>query len=704
MASSADKAWTSQPQNFFNRELSWLEFNQRVLREGMDERTPLLERVKFTAIFSTNLDEFFMVRVAGIQKEMSTYSQNPEAPPRLSDDGLTPHAQFAAIRQAVLPLVAQQQTFFEQTLRPALAAAGISLLDYSQLSEAQKETLQQEFDRKLFPVLTPLGFEPTDKADPGHPFPYISNLSLNLAVILRDQGDRQVHFARVKVPRILPRFVPVPGAPPHTFVPLEQTIAHNLHLLFPGMEIEECYPFRITRDAELDIVEDEADDLIAVMKEGLSRQRFGKVVRLEIAADTPPEVRTTLIQRLRIAEEDVYDIEGLMNLGDLMALAFLPVWELRDPPWKSVSHPRLKDPETSIFEVMQQGDFLVHHPYQSFTTTVQRFIEEAAADPDTIAIKQTLYRTSGDSPIVQALIRAAENGKQVAVLIELKARFDEANNIYWAHQLENAGVHVVYGPVQLKTHTKTALVVRREGDRLVRYVHIGTGNYNPKTARFYSDLGLFSCREELGADLTDLFNNLTGYLRQKHYRQLLVAPLSMRDRFVELIQREIQHQRNGYPSYIAVKMNSLVDPEIIAQLYEASQAGVHIDAIVRGVCTLKPGLPSLSETIRVISIIGRFLEHSRIFLFGNGGQEEVYIGSADWMPRNLDSRVEVVTPVTDPALVQELKQMLEIMLADNRQAWELQPDGTYRQKQPQPGEPELSSQRHFMAQGRPEFA
>ncbi|MFQ3680524.1 MAG: polyphosphate kinase, partial [Pseudanabaenaceae cyanobacterium] len=395
MASSADKNWRLQPQNFFNRELSWLEFNQRVLREGMDERTPLLERVKFTAIFSTNLDEFFMVRVAGIQKEMSLYSQNPEGAPRLSDDGLTPHAQFAAIRQAVLPLVAKQHAFFEHTLRPALTAAGIHLLDYNQLGEDQKTALQQEFDRKLFPVLTPLGFEPTDRTDPGHPFPYISNLSLNLAVILRDPGDRQVHFARVKVPRILPRFVPVPGASPHTFVPLEQTIAHNLHLLFPGMEIEECYPFRITRDAELDLVEDEADDLIAVMKEGLSRQRFGPVVRLEIAADTPPNVRTTLIQRLRIGEEDVYDIEGLMNLGDLMAIASLPVWELRDPPWKSVSHPRLKNPEQSIFEVIRQGDFLVHHPYQSFTTTVQRFIEEAAADPDTIAIKQTLYRTSG---------------------------------------------------------------------------------------------------------------------------------------------------------------------------------------------------------------------------------------------------------------------------------------------------------------------
>jgi polyphosphate kinase len=695
-----------KPEHFFNRELSWIEFNRRVLMEGFDPRTPLLERVKFVSIFSNNLDEFFMVRVAGIKKEIENSQAYADQLPLLTDDGLTPQVQFQKVHQVLVPLIKKQHLYFEQELRQALSDANICIMDYGQLSESQKAALKLEFDQKLFPVLTPLAFEARDQDDPGHPFPYISNLSLSLIVLLSESSDQSKHLARVKVPKVLPRFVPLPGEG-HRFVPLEQVIAHNLGALFPEMEIVECYPFRITRDAELDIVEDEADDLISTMKEGLLRQRFGKVVRLEVAADIPKEVRNTLIERLEITEADTYDIHGLIGLGDLMALANLPIQQYRDKPWKSVSLPKLKEDE-DIFATIRAGDFLVHHPYQSFTTTVQRLIEAAANDPDVIAIKQTLYRTSGDSPIVQALIKAAENGKQVAVLIELKARFDEANNILWAAKLENAGVHVVYGPMSLKTHTKTALIVRKEGDRLMRYCHIGTGNYHPRTARFYSDLGLFTCREDLGADLTDLFNNLTGYLRQRSYRKLLVAPLSMRDRFLELIEREIEHQKQGVASYIIVKMNSLVDPEIIALLYKASQAGVHIDCIVRGVCSLRPKVPGLSETIRVISIIGRFLEHSRIFYFSNngsnGGQEQVFIGSADWMPRNLDSRVEVITPVEEPRLIVELKQMLEIMLADNRQAWELQPDGSYLQRQPQDGEPEMCSQKHFMAQCRPEFA
>jgi polyphosphate kinase len=696
----------AKPQHFFNRELSWIEFNRRVLSEGFDPRTPLLERAKFLGIFSSNLDEFFMVRVAGIKKEIENAQIYADQLPHLTDDGITPQAQFQAIHQILAPIVQSQHDFFEQDLRQELTAANIRILNYNNLSESQKVALKHEFDQKLYPVLTPLAFEARDQDDPGHPFPYISNLSLSLIVLLTEVSDRTKHLARVKVPKVLPRFVPIPNGKDqegHNFVPLEQVIAHNLSALFPGMEIVECYPFRVTRDAELDIIEDEADDLITTMKEGLLRQRFGNVVRLEVAADIPVEVLNTLIDRLEITSEDVYAINGLIGLGDLMALANLPIPQYRDKMWKSVSLPKLRD-EEDIFAAIRAGDFLVHHPYQSFTTTVQRLIETAANDPDVIAIKQTLYRTSGDSPIVQALIRAAENGKQVAVLIELKARFDEANNILWAAKLENAGVHVVYGPVTLKTHTKTALIVRKEGDRLVRYSHIGTGNYHPRTARFYSDIGLFSCREDLGADLTDLFNNLTGYLRQKEYRKLLVAPLSMRDRFIELIEREIQHQQNGVPSYIIVKMNSLVDPEIITLLYKASQTGVHIDCIVRGVCSLKPKVPGLSDTIRVISIIGRFLEHSRIFYFSNGGAEEVFIGSADWMPRNLDSRVEVITPVEEPSLILELKQMLEIILADNRQAWELQADGSYIQRQPKEGEPEMSSQKHFMAQCRPEFA
>jgi polyphosphate kinase len=679
---------------FFNRELSWIAFNKRVLHEGIDARTPLLERAKFCAIFSTNLDEFFMVRVAGVKKKFA------EQLDIITDDGLKPDKQLLAIRDALVPLVTMQHDFFENTLRPELHKQGVKLLDYKNIDKKHQHYLKTYFREKLFPVLTPLA------VDPAHPFPYISNLSLNLVVLVRDRETGEENFARVKVPSVLPRFVRIPETKDHTFVPLEQVIAHNLDALFPGMEILSYYPFRITRDAELDIEEEEADDLISALQEELRKQKFGSVVRMEIANDVPHAIRQELISQLGITETDVYDIPGLIGLGDLMALAFLPLPEHQDQPWKSVTHPRLKESpnEKNIFDIIQEGDFLVHHPYQSFTTTVQRFIEEAANDPKVLAIKQTLYRTSGDSPIVHALIRAAENGKQVAVLVELKARFDEANNILWAKKLENAGVHVVYGLKNLKTHTKTALVVRQEGDRLVRYVHIGTGNYNPKTARFYSDLGIFSCRDDLGADLTDLFNYLTGYSRQREYRKLLVAPVNMRDRFLQLIHREIEHQKQGYPSYIIAKMNSLVDPEIISALYEASQVGVNVDLIIRGMCCLRPKVKGLSDRIRVISVIGRFLEHSRIFYFSNGGEEEVYIGSADWMPRNLDARVEVITPVEEPSLVQELKQILEIVLADNRQTWDLHADGTYVQRVPKDGEPEMSSQKHFMSQGRPEFA
>ena len=679
---------------FFNRELSWVAFNKRVLNEGIDPRTPLLERAKFFAIFSTNLDEFFMVRVARVKKKFS------EQLDIVSDDGLSPDKQLKVIRDALVPLVKMQHDFFENTLRPELHKHKVKLLDYKDIDKKHQRYLKTYFQEKLFPVLTPLA------VDPAHPFPYISNLSLNLVVIVRDRETGEQNFARVKVPNVLPRFVKIPETNAHTFVTLEQVIAHNLEALFPGMEILNYYPFRITRDAELDIEEEEADDLISALQEELRKQKFGPVVRMEIASDVPLEIRKKLIEQLSITEADVYDIPGLIGLGDLMAIAFLPMPEYQDKPWKSVTHPRLRKAaeEENIFDIIRQGDFLVHHPYQSFTTTVQRFIEEAASDAHVLAIKQTLYRTSGDSPIVHALIRAAENGKQVAVLVELKARFDEANNILWAKKLENAGVHVVYGLKNLKTHTKTALVVRQEGDRLVRYVHIGTGNYNPKTARFYSDLGIFSCCDDLGADLTDLFNYLTGYSRQREYRKLLVAPVNMREKFLQLIQREIENQKQGYPSYIIAKMNSLVDPEIISALYEASQIGVNIDLIIRGICCIRPKVKGLSDRIRVISVIGRFLEHSRIFYFSNLGKEQVYIGSADWMPRNLDARVEVITPIEDISLVKELKQILEIVIADNRQAWDLRSDGTYVQRSPKDGEPEMSSQKHFMSQGRPEFA
>ncbi|PZV13573.1 MAG: polyphosphate kinase 1 [Pseudanabaena sp.] len=680
---------------FFNRELSWIAFNKRVLSEGIDSRTSLLERAKFFAIFSTNLDEFFMVRVASVKKKFAEHMDI------VSDDGLSPEKQLQVIREALVPLVTMQHEFFENTIRQELYEHGVKLLDYKDIDKKHQRYLKTYFQDKLFAVLTPLA------VDPAHPFPYISNLSLNLVVIVRDRYTKEKNFARVKVPNVLPRFVKIPETDDHTFVPLEQVIAHNLDALFPGMEIISYYPFRITRDAQLDIEEEEADDLISALQEELRKQKFGSVVRMEIASDIPPEIRKELIEQLGITEADVYDIPGLIGLGDLMAISFLPMPEHQDKPWKSVTHPRLKQGDEdgkNIFDIISEGDFLVHHPYQSFTTTVQRFIEDAANDDDVLAIKQTLYRTSGDSPIVHALIRAAENGKQVAVLVELKARFDEANNILWARKLENSGVHVVYGFKNLKTHTKTALVVRQEGDRLVRYVHIGTGNYNPKTARFYSDLGIFSCNDNLGADLTDLFNYLTGYSRQRDYRKLLVAPVNMREKFLKLIQREIEHQKQGYPSYIIAKMNSLVDPEIISALYEASQVGVNIDLIIRGICCIRPKVKGLSDRIRVISVIGRFLEHSRIFYFSNGGEEQIYIGSADWMPRNLDARVEVITPVEEVSLIKELKQILEIILADNRQAWDLKEDGTYIQRVPKDGEPEMSSQKHFMSQGRPEFA
>ncbi|WP_448573418.1 polyphosphate kinase 1 [Trichothermofontia sp.] len=700
------------PQYFFNRELSWLEFNHRVLQEALSPRTPLVERLKFLAIFSNNLDEFFMVRVAALKQQVEAQVQ------KRSPDGRTAEEQLAAIAERLRPLLHKQHQYFEQTLRPKLSQHGVYLLDYGDLSEAQREYLQHYFEEQIFPVLTPLAL------DPGHPFPYISNLSLNLAVLVRDLTSGEEHFARVKVPDVLPRFLSLPEplrvqrkkqVAVWTGVPLEQVIAHNLEFLFPGMAIQEYYPFRITRNADLEIQEDEAADLLQAIEQELRKRRLGgSIVRLEVQASMPTTVRDTLMREMGLQASDVYEAHGLLNLGDLMSLMGLPLPELKDPPWSSVIPPSLRpanEPSLNIgvmeseegediFSIIRRGDILVHHPYHSFTGTVQRFLTQAAYDSGVLAIKMTLYRTSGDSPIVQALIAAAENGKQVAVLVELKARFDEENNIQWARKLEQSGVHVVYGLVGLKTHTKIAMVVRREGSKIRRYVHIGTGNYNSKTARLYTDLGILSCREELGADLTDLFNYLTGYSRQQSYRQLLVAPVNLRDRMIALIDREREHAQAGYPTRIVAKMNALVDPQIIAALYRASQAGVKIDLIVRGICCLRPGVEGVSEHIRVISIVGRFLEHSRIFYFHNRGQEAVYIGSADWMPRNLNRRVEAVTPIADPALSKDLQEILGIMLADNCQAWELQPDGSYFRRQPQPGCAEQSAQVILMALAR----
>jgi polyphosphate kinase len=688
------------PQYYFNRELSWLEFNYRVLHEGMDERTPLIERLKFLAIFSSNLDEFFMVRIAALREQLEAQVT------RLSPDGMSPREQLTAISQRLLPLVELQHHHFEQELRPLLAKNGIHILDYLDLNQEQRIYLQNYFDEQIFPVLTPLA------VDPGHPFPHISNLSLNLAVVIQDPETKEELFARVKVPQMLPRFVVLPEvlrvqmeAQPLIWmaVPLEQVIAHNLASLFPGMNVQECYPFRITRNADLAIQEDEADDLLLAIEQELRKRRIGgSSVRLEIDATASDLVRHTLLQELSLTENDIYEVNGLLGLRDLMSFLQLPLPELKDPSWTPVIPLRFRrlaeigEDGENIFDLISQRDLLLHHPYQSFAATVQHFITQAAHDPNVLAIKMTLYRTSGDSPIVNALIAAAENGKQVAALVEIKARFDEENNILWAKKLEQAGVHVVYGLVGLKTHTKIVLVVRREENRIRRYVHIGTGNYNPKTAGLYTDLGLLTCREDLGADLTDLFNYLTGYSRQRSYRRLLVAPVNLRDRMVALIHREIEHCQNNRSGRIVAKMNALVDPQIIATLYEASRAGVQIDLIIRGICCLRPGIPDISENIRVISIIGRFLEHSRIFYFQNSGQEEVYIGSADWMSRNLNRRVEAITPVEDLNLAKDLQEILGILLSDNRQAWELQPDGSYIQRRPSDNNQEQSAQKTLM--------
>ncbi len=694
----------NEPKYYFNRELSWLEFNRRVLAEALDARTPLLERLKFMAIFSSNLDEFFMVRIAALKKQVAAGVS------KLSIDGRTAQQQLEAIAETLNPMIKEQHQHFEKVLKKELNKSGIHLLNYVDLNQEQTTYINNYFEDYIFPVLTPLA------VDLSHPFPYISNLSLNLAVVLKDPSIDNELFARVKIPNVLPRFIALPEKLRQkqrgksgfwTGVPMEQIVTHNLEYLFPGMTILESYAFRVTRNADLSVEEDEADDLLLAIEKELQKRRIGgSSVRLEIEASIPSELRSTIIRELFLEECDVYDIDGLLGMGDLMSFLSLPLPELKDKPWNAVLPPRLSwlqenegdsnGEGENFFNAIRHGDILVHHPYHSFSSTVLRFVTEAAHDPNVLAIKMTLYRTSGDSPIVKALIAAAENDKQVVALVELKARFDEENNILWAKKLEKSGVHVVYGVTGLKTHTKITLVVRQEKEKIRRYVHIGTGNYNPKTAKIYTDLGLLSCREELGADLTDLFNYLTGYSRQKSYRKLLVAPVSLRDRMIEMINREAENCRQGKTGRIVAKMNSLVDQQVIEALYEASQAGVEIDLIIRGICCLRPGLPKISDKIRVISIIGRFLEHSRIFYFHNAGKEEIYIGSADWMTRNLSRRVEAVTPIESREIFSDLQEILGVMLADNRKAWELQSDGTFIQRKPKKDEEANSSHDIFM--------
>ncbi len=706
--SSKPAANLSDPQYYISRELSWIEFNRRVLHEALDERTPLLEALKFLAIFSNNLDEYFMVRVAALKQRIEAQVT------RRSPDGRSPQEHLDDVGTALRPIVEQQHQAFSINLRQQMADRGIWLLDYAELTPTQQTYCRDYFEEQAFPVLTPLA------VDPGHPFPYISNLSLNLAVVVQDPHTQQPHFARVKVPRVLPRFIPLaetqgkaPDGKTYRWlgVPLEQVIAANLSALFPGMVVQEHYCFRVTRDADLAVEEDEADDLMLAIEQELhKRRRGGSAVRIEIQRDTPGPVRAMLIEELGLAETDVYNIDGLLGLGDLMILTALPLPDLTAPSWSAtvppalehLSPPGVEDDDTTLeaaddlFSLLRHHEQLLHHPYHSFSATVQRFITQAAHDPQVLAIKMTLYRTSGDSPIVSSLISAAENGKQVTVLVEIKARFDEENNINWARKLEQSGVHVVYGLVGLKTHCKVTLVVRREGQHIRRYYHIGTGNYNPKTARIYTDLGLLSARDDVGADISDLFNYLTGYSRQQVYRQLLVAPLTLRQRLVSLIEHEVACHKKGKEGRIIVKLNSLVDPDLIALLYRASQAGVSIDLIVRGICCLRPRVRGVSDKIRVISIVGQFLEHSRVMYFRQGGEEVVLLGSADWMPRNLDRRVEVMVPVTDPALQAELKAMLNLCLEDNRQAWDLADDGSYRQRRPGADEKICSAQEQLM--------
>jgi polyphosphate kinase len=681
--------------SYFSRELSWLEFNLRVLEEAMDERHPLLERVKFLSIFNTNLDEFFMIRVSGIREQIAANVT------MLSLDGKTPTEQMFAIRQCVQRQMELMLRYWVDQLEPRLSGEGVTIVNYADLTPAQRACSTDYFEREIFPVLTPLA------VDPGHPFPHISNLSLNLAVVIRDPQNGDL-FARVKVPAVLPRLLALPGAtapsptgiPPerrYAFVWVEQVIAANISRLFPGLEIVASYPFRVIRDADMEIQEDEAADLLRTIEESVRQRRFGEVVSLFIQRNMPPLVRSLLIENLKIGQHEVYEIDGPLGLADLMALMKIDRPDLKDAPFIPTAPAALRHARSSaeMFAAIRQQDILLHHPYDSFQPLVT-LIEAAAEDPDVLAIKQTLYRVGANSPIVKALMRAREQDKQVTVLVELKARFDEENNITWARALERVGVHVVYGLVGLKTHAKLAMVVRREADGLRRYVHLGTGNYNATTARIYTDLGLLTCRTDLAADVAEVFNRLTGYSRQTEYRKLLVAPTTLRSGLMALIEREIANASAGRPARLIFKFNSLVDPQMINLLYRASQAGVQIELIIRGMCCLRPGVPGLSENIRVRSIVGRFLEHSRAYLFWNNGSPVIYVGSADLMTRNLDRRVETLFPIEDPQLARQISDLLQIGLQDNVRARELLPDGRYRRVEVEPGGPLVDSQLHSM--------
>ena len=682
----------SDPELYLNRELSWLQFNDRVLEEALDESHPLLERLKFLAIFANNLDEFFMIRVSGLRRQMeaSTYKVSP--------DGLLPSELLAMVRQNLMPKLEEQYACWKNDLLPKLKKEGINILDYDQLKRKQRKLLRSYFKKEIYPALTPLAF------DPGHPFPHISNLSMNLAVVVFDPKHGQ-RFARLKVPKIYPRLISIPSEEradeyhelgfydrtSTNFVWLEQVVKANLDLLFPGLKVEAAYPFRVTRDADPEIEEDEASDLLSAIEESVRERQFGSAIRLEIDNTMPDQVRDILQTNLDVATYQIYVLDGPIGLSDTMTLMGINRPELKDEPFKPAVPPALST-EESMFSVIRRRNILMYHPYDSFDPVI-RFIREAARDPEVLAIKMTLYRVGPDSPVVAALMDARENGKQVAVLVELKARFDEENNIVWARSLERAGVHVVYGLVGLKTHAKVCVVIRHEPEGIRRYIHLGTGNYNDVTSRVYADLGYFTCDPDLGKDVTALFNGLTGYSRDEEYKKLLVAPGDMQKGIVSRINREIKKHKQDGEGYLAFKMNSLVDQPCIEALYRASQAGVKIDIQARGICCLRPGIPGISENITVTSVVGRFLEHARIYYFHNGGEEEILLGSADLMPRNLYRRVETLFPIEDEAIMTSVRDdILKVHLMDNLKSRLMMPDGSYKRIEPGENEEPLNSQ------------
>ncbi len=672
----------SDPALYINRELSWLDFNERVLALARETDMPLLERCKFLAIFSSNLDEFFMVRVAAVQDAMEA-GRLPSTPDQLPRDEV-----LDRVAERVRELTDEQCRIWREDVRPELAEAGVEIVAYTGLTAVQRRELDAQFDRAVYPVLTPLA------VGPGLPFPYISGLSLNLGLRVRDPVTGESRFARIKVPPRLPRLLRVG----ERMVPLEDVIEAHVDRLFPGMRVVGTSRFRVTRDADFSI-SDESDDLIGAVEAQLRRRRFGHVVRLEVEEGASDALVEELMEAMETGARDTFRVPGMLDFTALWALAGLDRPGLRDAPWEPRTRPRLRPEEgerIDMFAAIRSGDILVHHPYDDFSSSVERFVEQAVEDPSVLAIKQTVYRTSGDSPIVPALMRAAEQGKQTVCLVEVQARFDEERNIQWARALERSGVHVVYGLTGLKTHAKLALVVRREGDRVRRYVHIGTGNYNPSTARLYTDFGLFTCREDLVEDVADLFNHLTGFARPPMYRRTLVAPAHLRDGVIREIERAVAAHSPDNPSRVVMKMNSIIDGPVIAAIYRASQAGVPVDLIVRGITGLRPGIPGVSDNVRVLSVVGRFLEHARVFAFTVDGETRYWIGSADMMARNLDNRVELVAPVDDPVAAAEIQNVLDLQLADTALSWRLAADGSWTRVTPADGEPPLNSQDALM--------